>query len=68
MNLFHKICNKNGIIFIDETNAFEKLYTEKHILAHGFVNTSVGSGHLNKYGHQVIADSLEHIIRESEAN
>lgn len=66
IELFDKLCKKHGIIFVDMTENFMELYTTRHILAHGFSNTAVGYGHLNKYGHQVIAATLASEIREEE--
>jgi hypothetical protein len=57
-DLFASACDTAGIKFIDMTDDFRKLYEDEHILAHGFTNTAVGVGHLNKYGHQVIAETL----------
>lgn len=59
---FQEACDKNGIIFVDMTPDFEKMYEEEHILAHGFINTAVGTGHLNKYGHKAIAERLAEVI------
>lgn len=56
--LFAFACEANGIKFIDMTTDFKNLYETEHILAHGFTNTAVGEGHLNKYGHQAIAERL----------
>ena len=63
---FSSACEENDIIFIDMTADFQKLYEERHILAHGFINTAVGEGHLNKYGHQVIAERLAQVITEEQ--
>lgn len=63
---FSNACELNGIIFVDMTEPFEKLYNEQHQLAHGFVNTAVGTGHLNEYGHKVIADTLAEIINNED--
>ena len=46
------------------TNEFQKLYEEEHVLAHIFSNAVAGEGHLNKYGHRVIAQTLAERIRE----
>lgn len=59
---FQKACDNNGIVFVDMTPDFEKMYEEDHILAHGFINTAVGSGHLNKYGHKAVAERLAEVI------
>ena len=39
-------------------------FFENHILPHGFSNTSVGSGHLNKEGHAMVAEAIYHRIKE----
>lgn len=64
---FARMCADEGIIFVDMTDDFVSLYEEQHILAHGFVNTRAGVGHLNRYGHEVIAKRLAQII-EGEHN
>ena len=58
METFEKACKNNNIIFIDTDEDFQKLYKTKHIIPYGFINTKVDSGHLNKYGHEVIAKRL----------
>lgn len=55
---FRISCEKNDIKFIDMTDSFIELYEEEHKMPHGFANTAVGSGHLNKYGHRVIAKEI----------
>jgi lysophospholipase L1-like esterase len=61
---FEKACEDNDIIFVDMTDDFKQLYEEKNILPYGFINTKVGRGHLNKYGHMVIAKKLAQVIKE----
>jgi hypothetical protein len=51
-------CNNNGIYFIDMTDAFIAEYNKNFLLPHGFLNTAVGSGHLNRTGHRLIAHEL----------
>lgn len=63
---FENACNENGVKFINMTSDFKKLYENEKILAHGFSNTSVGSGHLNKYGHKEIANRLIDYIKKNE--
>lgn len=64
--LFSQLCEKNGIVFVDVSEAFAKLYEEQHILAHGFTNTAVGVGHLNEYGHRAVAQLLAQTIEEAK--
>ena len=63
---FITACEANNITFLDMTESFESLYNEQHILAHGFANTAVGYGHLNKYGHAIIAEELAKVIQGVE--
>ena len=66
INVFSSICEEFGITFVDMTDPFERLYNEQHILAHGFANTAVGYGHLNKYGHAIIAEKLASVLQGVE--
>lgn len=68
LKTFKKVCDSNGIIFVDMTDDFKQLYNDKHILPHGFTNTAVGVGHLNKYGHDIIAKKLAEVIGGVETN
>jgi hypothetical protein len=63
---FAACCEKNGIIFLDMSNQFLESYENESILPHGFTNTSIGTGHLNKNGHALIAESLYEIMKEVE--
>lgn len=63
---FENACLENGIIFVDLTEKFEELYENEHKLTHGFINTSIGSGHLNKYGHQIASEAIADVIRGIE--
>lgn len=64
--MFEDACRKNGIVFVDMYNAFAKNYNETYHLPHGFSNTAVGEGHLNKYGHGVIAKELYELVLNLE--
>jgi hypothetical protein len=59
-------CNSNGIYFMDMTSAFIAEYNVNHLLPHGFSNTAVGTGHLNKTGHRLIAGQLSKFINRIE--
>ncbi len=62
--LFSSLCEKNGLLFLDMTKRFHEEYESRHILPHGFINSSVGSGHLNSAGHAMIAEELYKLIEE----
>ena len=64
---FVSVCDGLGIVFVDMTEPFTKLYETEHRLPHGFINTSVGEGHLNEYGHRVAAERLAAVISGWEA-
>lgn len=64
--IYEECCENNNIIFVDMYEHFARLYTSENKLPHGFFNTKVGTGHLNKYGHETIANVLYKIIREKE--
>lgn len=66
VDVFQKACVQNEIYFVSMEEDFKKLYEDEKILAHGFSNTAVGKGHLNKYGHALIADKIEKVIKELE--
>ena len=63
-DMFKQCCLSNDIILLDMTEDFKSLYSKKHILAHGFSNTAIGVGHLNSYGHKLIANRLLSVISE----
>jgi hypothetical protein len=55
---FENACNNNDILFVNMADVFIEEYNNNHILPHGFSNTAVGSGHLNRNGHKIIAHEL----------
>ena len=61
---YAEMCQKNGVTFLDMTDTFVQNYRENHILPHGFSNTTVGLGHLNKYGHAMVAEAIYQRIKE----
>lgn len=61
---FLEACAAHGIDFLDLSEPFEALYNDKHILAHGFINTAVGEGHMNEAGHRVFAEEVAKYIKD----
>ena len=61
---FRTICEDEGVYFIDMSERFLREYEENHILPNGFANSSAGKGHLNRYGHAMIAQELYELLRE----
>ncbi len=62
---FADLCEENGVLFLDMRDRFQKEYDENHVLPYGFSNTSVGSGHLNRDGHRMMAEELYAMMREA---
>lgn len=66
LDLFADLCAEKGLVFVDMTDGFRELYSEEHMPVHGFCNTLLPTGHLNKYGHRVLAEKLAAAIRGLE--
>lgn len=64
--LFQKLCDKHGIIFLDMYPAYEEMYRTTNHLPRGFSNTTPGEGHTNKYGHACIAQTLYEYIAKGD--
>jgi hypothetical protein len=56
--IFENACRSNGITFINMESLFLEEYNRNNELPHGFSNTAIGVGHLNKNGHRLIAGEL----------
>jgi hypothetical protein len=63
---FERLCEDHGITFIDMSDDFIAAYNNEKIVPYGFSNTIPGEGHLNKYGHEIIAERLSRTIDEME--
>ena len=61
---FQKICSEYKVGFVDMSERFIREYEEDHTIPYGFANTSVGMGHLNRFGHKMIAEELYKQIQE----
>lgn len=62
-----ELCEKYGFIFVDMSATFLQAYEDSYILPRGFANTKIGYGHLNRYGHEMIAEELYQIITEERS-
>ena len=63
--IFQKCCEKYSIEFINMGPDFEDAFYKDHHAAYGFWNTTLESGHMNKYGHELIADRLYQQLKNS---
>ena len=56
--IFKNVCDENNIVFIDVGDSFYQEYNDRSVVPYGFSNTSLGVGHLNDEGHQIIANEI----------
>lgn len=63
---FAELCESKGILFLNMGDRFLTEYGETYTLPYGFMNSSVGKGHMNKYGHEMMAEELYKLIKEVE--
>ncbi len=66
IGLFSKAAAQNDVSFIDLTESFDAMYRESRQVPHGFITGKIGAGHLNRYGHQAMADEVYRYITEYE--
>lgn len=67
VELFRAVCEKNGVTFISMEDDFVSAFKNEHKIPYGFSNTEIGSGHLNEYGHSLLAQKLYKTIEDMEA-
>ncbi len=63
---FATACSDYGIEFLDMSDRFVENYRQNYELPFGFSNTEAGKGHLNRRGHELVADALFEKITEIE--
>ena len=61
-DIFEELCLEYGISVIDMTDRFERAYEEDHTVPFGFMNTTMGSGHMNDAAHRMIADAVYEML------
>lgn len=62
--LFASVCEDNDVLFLDMSKRFKTEYQDNHIIPYGFANSRIGVGHLNEYGHKMIAEEVFKKIEE----
>lgn len=63
---YASLCEENNILFADMTERIQEAYEQEHIPASGFSNTTIGYGHLNAHGHEMLADTIYDTLLEEE--
>lgn len=66
LEYFKYYSNKYNISFIDMTDDFIDMYYNEYHLPNGFTTGLIGSGHINKYGHERMGIALYKKILEME--
>ncbi len=65
---FRDAAIEHGVVFIDMSSPFEKMYYEEHHVPHGFITGKLGVGHLNACGQAAVAKELADVIIKLEEN
>lgn len=64
--IFETLCSESNIDFINMESTFIEEFKKNNVLPHGFNNTAIGTGHLNKYGHKMLAEEIEKYMEEND--
>ena len=64
---FDRLCRENGVTFVDMSDTFLEVYEKEHKLPYGFSNTAAGTGHLNSFGHRLLAEKIVSTTEDMEA-
>ncbi len=59
---FIKAAADNDIVFEDISDEFTADYLATDKLPYGFMNTAMGTGHINEEGHRIIAEKLKELL------
>ncbi len=62
VEMFNNVCKSLDIEFIDCFDAFEENYENTYNVPYGFNNTAVGTGHLNRAGHKILAQEIARAV------
>lgn len=64
--VFASVCSQYDILYIDMGPYFLKAYDEKQVVPYGFANTAPASGHLNRWGHELMALAIDEQMKEED--
>lgn len=64
--IFEEVCRAHDIGFIHMGEDFKAAYENDRQAAYGFWNTTLMTGHINSYGHQLIAGRISEYLRGRE--
>lgn len=66
LRAFEEYADTYDISFVDMTPAFENMFYTEHHVAHGFVTGKLETGHLNRFGHEAVAEALYEEVMKME--
>jgi hypothetical protein len=61
---FHAFAERNHVELIDPTEAFCAEFRRTGQPVHGFANSVMGSGHINRRGHRLVGEAIAAALRE----
>lgn len=61
--IFENIAKNNNIVFLNMSSLFIEHYNSNYTVPYGFFNTSMGKGHLNSQGHEIMANALSLYVK-----
>jgi len=59
---YRRFCAERDIVLVDPTQAFLDEYHRSRQPAHGFANSTIGSGHINALGHHLVGTRLARVL------
>ena len=66
--LFKEIAEEYGMTVLDARDSFISFYKQTGIFPRGFINSRPSGGHLNKYGHDIVAELITFHILTKETD
>ena len=64
--LFARLCEENGVLFVDLTERFLAATVAEGEFPFGFSNTEPGNAHINRFGQRLFAEGVYELICERE--
>ena len=66
LDLFQSACAQSGVQFYNMSEKFLEMYYIEQKLPHGFFNSKLSEGHLNRYGNKKMAEALYTLILKNQ--
>lgn len=62
VRLLATLCANEGVEFVNMKDAFIEGFHKSKRFPRGFVNSRIGDGHMNSWGHKVVAEEISHYM------